>query len=72
VDKSLPICRALRWTPSELLEIESDIDAAVRLQEIREICRVIGLPLAVGAAVRWHRVSASRAVGAARAGASPV
>jgi DNA-binding XRE family transcriptional regulator len=41
VDKLLPLCRVLYWTPSEFLGIESDLDAAVNLQRVREVCWVI-------------------------------
>jgi len=41
VDKLLPTCRALHLTPSQLLGIESDLDAAVDLQEVREVCWII-------------------------------
>ena len=41
MDKLLPLCRALHLTPSQLLGIESDLDAAVNLQRVREICWVI-------------------------------
>lgn len=41
VDKLLPACRVLHWTPSQLLGIESDLDAAVDLQKVREVCWVI-------------------------------
>jgi transcriptional regulator with XRE-family HTH domain len=41
VDKLIPACHALHLTPSELLGIESDLDAAVNLQRVRELCWVI-------------------------------
>lgn len=41
MDKLLPLCRALHLTPSQLLGIESDLDAAVNLQRVREVCWVI-------------------------------
>jgi len=40
-DKLLPACRALHLTPSQLLGIESDLDAAVNLQKVREVCWII-------------------------------
>lgn len=41
VDKLMPMCRALRWTSSDLLRIDSDIDAGIKLQEARSICDAI-------------------------------
>jgi DNA-binding XRE family transcriptional regulator len=41
VDKLMPMCRALRWTPSDLLRIDSDIDAGIKFQEARRLCEII-------------------------------
>jgi transcriptional regulator with XRE-family HTH domain len=41
IDKLLPACRALRLMPSHLLGIESDLDAATKLEQVREVCRII-------------------------------
>jgi len=41
IDKLLPISHALHLTPSQILGIESDLDAAVNLQRVREVCWVI-------------------------------
>jgi transcriptional regulator with XRE-family HTH domain len=40
-DLLAPICRALQWTPSELLGFDVD-DCALKLQAVRDICRAIG------------------------------
>jgi DNA-binding XRE family transcriptional regulator len=42
VGKLIPVCHALHWTPGQLLGIATDLDATVKLQQVREVCETIG------------------------------
>jgi DNA-binding XRE family transcriptional regulator len=42
VGKLIPVCHALHWTPGQLLGTATDLDAAVKLQQVREVCETIG------------------------------
>jgi transcriptional regulator with XRE-family HTH domain len=42
VGKLIPICHALHWTPGQLLGTATDLAAAVKLQQVREVCETIG------------------------------